>query len=99
MPCLTNFDYPDQRHHLTLVWGFQSWVIWKLEGREQRDLHAFFLMSSELTDDEAFTHRRKVSWHDPSLPQRAGRAYTHFEVALARDREQRAKAREPQFRS
>jgi hypothetical protein len=42
--------------------------------RQQWDIHAYFQPSKDLSNIELRQHRRDVTTHDPSLPQRAGKA-------------------------
>lgn len=46
-----------------------------LSSKEQWDLHNFYLVTQDVTDSELRLHRQVVKQVDPSLPQRAGRAY------------------------
>ncbi|WAC90165.1 hypothetical protein [Mycobacterium sp. Aquia_213] len=41
-------------------------------------MHRFYQPASDLTESELLVHRRAVKVADPSLPQRAGRAYARF---------------------
>ncbi|MDB5176577.1 MAG: hypothetical protein JWN75_245 [Candidatus Saccharibacteria bacterium] len=50
-----------------------------LSSNEQWDLHNFYLVAQEMTDAELRLHRQVVKQVDPSLPQRAGRAFAALE--------------------
>lgn len=50
-----------------------------LTPNEQWDLHNFYLVTQEMTDAELRVHRRLIKQVDPSLPQRAGRAYAKLQ--------------------
>lgn len=50
-----------------------------LAPNEQWDLHNFYLVTQEMTVTELQLHRQVVKSIDPSLPQRAGRAYAKLE--------------------
>ncbi|WP_448238432.1 hypothetical protein [Microbacterium paulum] len=77
-----------------IAWEFRPLPIAELELYEQHSLHDFFAMSRELFDDDALIYRREVSKRWPSLPQKAGRAYTRFEQVVARDTANRERERE-----
>ena len=94
LPRLTNPDYLDQRHRLMIAWEFRPHLFAELELYEQHALHDFFAFSRELFDDDAVLYRREVSKRWPSLPQKAGRAYTHFEAVVAADKLRREQERE-----
>jgi hypothetical protein len=50
-----------------------------LTPNEQWDLHNFYVVTQEMTDPELRLHRRLMMDVDPSLPQRAGRAYAKLQ--------------------
>ena len=54
---------------------FQRGGFYRLTPKEQWDLHNFYLVTQEATDLELRLHRHVIKKTDPSLPQRAGRAY------------------------
>lgn len=85
MPRLSNPAYLRQRNELRAEWfDHQAWSFSRLDPIEEMELHAFFAPTKNLTDEEAFDHRRLVSKRDPSLPQRAGRAFAQAKVFLGR---------------
>jgi hypothetical protein len=51
-------------------------------------LHAYFVPTKDLSNNELLAHRRVISIEQPSLPQRAGRALAHvkrnFDMAYQR---------------
>ena len=77
-----------------IAWEFRPLLIAELELYEQHALHDYFAMSKELFDEDALLYRREVSKRWPSLPQKAGRAYTHFEQVLVKDKLRREHERE-----
>lgn len=94
LPRLTNPDYLDQRHRLMIAWEFRPLLIAELELYEQHALHDFFAMSRELFDEDALLYRQEVSKRWPSLPQKAGRAYTRFERVVSEDKLRREHEKE-----
>lgn len=56
------------------------------------ELHAYFAPYKELTDKEAITHRRQVTYDHPSLPHRAGKLYARLHKQALADRDRLAKA-------
>ena len=75
MPRLTTSTYFLHHHQLKVLWiTRQSWFA-DLSPQEQWALHRFYAITQEMTDAELRLHRRLVGPVDPSLPQRAGRAY------------------------
>ncbi|WP_157931080.1 hypothetical protein [Mycobacteroides abscessus] len=50
-----------------------------LSAQEQWDLHKYFLLTEHLSDVELLEHRRTITEEKPSLPQRAGRAFSCLE--------------------
>jgi hypothetical protein len=79
MPRLTHDTYTDQRERLCEVWNFIEREFALLKPHEQWDLHRFYAISEDMTDAELRLHRRLVKQVDPSLPQRAGRAYAKLQ--------------------
>lgn len=87
MPRLTDADYLSQRKKLRSDWfdhhahGFSY-----LSSREQYDLHRYFAVAKLFGEEELLAHRAEVTKTDPSLPQRAGRAFAavqpHLEIQL-----------------
>ena len=81
MSRLSNANYLYQRKHLQADWFDQhGWAFSRLTPTEETDLHAYFAVTKDLTDQEALAHRKAVSVRDQSLPQRAGRAYARASV-------------------
>lgn len=79
MPRLTHSTYVNQRDHLREIWNFSGGAFSLLTPKEQWDLHNFYLVTQEMNTAELRLHRRVVKRIDPSLPQRAGRAYAKLE--------------------
>lgn len=91
MPRLTDSEYLINRHLLIEVWEQHWGQLAELPTFAQRDLHRFYAMSKDLSDDEAIALRRDATAQEPSLPQQAGRAFAQLKRvmsdALARERE------------
>jgi hypothetical protein len=60
-----------------------------LESHQQWGLYEYFQPRRQLTDNELMAHHEACAQQDPSLPQRAGRAYGRIEPILAIPDEQR----------
>lgn len=67
-------------HHLQLkeLWLVDQDAFSNLSPSDQLALHKYFQFASEKIDIELLEHRRNVHMLDPSLPQRAGRAYARL---------------------
>ncbi|HEY1644796.1 MAG TPA: hypothetical protein VGF75_00235 [Candidatus Saccharimonadales bacterium] len=46
-----------------------------LSANQQKDMHDFYATAKDLTQDELLSYRDEVTKRDPSLPQRASRAF------------------------
>lgn len=79
MPRLTHATYCHQRQMLRRVWDERSELYGRLSSREQQALHRFFIPTIEASDAELRKHRKDVTAENPSLPHRAGRAYSRME--------------------
>jgi len=76
MPRLTDANYINQRKKLRSDWYDRNGhAFGYLSGPEQRDLHLYFAVTKDLRENDRLRHRAEISKADPSLPQRAGRAY------------------------
>lgn len=53
-----------------------------LSPAEQWALHDFYACNKKLSDDEALVHRRDATIKQPSLPQRAGKAFKKLNVFM-----------------
>lgn len=75
MPKLTNDEYIARHEKLHWIWGEAQSLFTYLTYQQQRDLHDYFVPTKELTRDELLAYRKRITRSDPSLPQRAGRAF------------------------
>ena len=87
MPRLTTQSYLSRHYQLKQLWTYgQHWFV-NLSYKDQIALHTYYLPSVEKSKAELSAHHRNVRIGDPSLPQRAGRAYAKLvrgEVQLRR---------------
>jgi hypothetical protein len=85
MPRLTNQSYLLQCHQLRDHWHDAAKnAFFLLTPTEQGTLFTYFAPSEKLTDDELIAHKEDISFYDPSLPQRAGRALSKLWAASKR---------------
>lgn len=80
MPRLTDITYLATHQELRSVWLEDPTRFAILNAREQWALHGYFVPEHDLTDETLLVYRREVTKVDPSLPQRAGRAYTQWQM-------------------
>lgn len=78
MPRLTNTTYLHQHELLRLSRGASHLGFALLSPTEQWDLFRYYLPHQAHPDHALLEHRIQISAIDPSLPQRAGRAYRHW---------------------
>ena len=78
MPRLTNAAYFRQHELLRLSRGESHLGFALLSPTEQWDLFRYYLPHQAHPDRELLEHRVQVTALDPSLPQRAGRAFHHW---------------------
>lgn len=64
---------------LRRVWDECNELYGRLSSREQQALHRYFIPMIDATDAELRKHRKDVTAENPSLPHRAGRAYSRME--------------------
>jgi hypothetical protein len=76
MPRLTTPTYLFHYYQLKALWAEDQVRFSYLSPKDQLALHKYYLFALEKTELELVAHRRDVHLGDPSLPQRAGRAYT-----------------------
>lgn len=79
MPRITHLYYSAQREQLCQIWAFSSHKFSLLTPKEQWDLHKHYALTEDMTGPELRLHRRLMKRVDPSLPQRAGRAYAKLQ--------------------
>jgi hypothetical protein len=79
MPRITHLYYSARREQLRKIWASGGWEFSLLTAREQWDLHEYYVITQDMTDQELRLHRRLVKQVDPSLPQRAGRTYAKLQ--------------------
>lgn len=85
MPRLTNHTYLLQCRQLRAHWRDPSKnAFFLLTPNEQWSLYAYFLPNENLSDHDLLIHREDISSFDPSLPQRAGRAFSKLWVVSRR---------------
>ncbi len=81
MPRLTNQSYLSQRHQLRDVWADSARNAFPLlSPSEQWSLYAYYLPQEQLSDQQLIEHRVDITALDPSLPQRAGRAFARLKL-------------------
>lgn len=80
MPRLTDHTYSTIYQELHSVWVSDPTSIFLLNALEQRALHEYFRFSESLTGTHLIEHRRVVSAENPSLLQRAGRAFRRLHL-------------------
>lgn len=78
MPRLTNRAYLKQHELLRLSRGGSHLGFALLSPTEQWDLFHYYLPHQAHPDRALLEHRTQISAIDPSLPQRAGRAFHHW---------------------
>lgn len=87
MSRLTTPTYLSHHHQLKALWAEGQSRFSYLSWNDQLDLHRYYLLTLDKTELKLVAHRRNVHVSDPSLPQRAGRAYARLmrgETAKAR---------------
>ncbi len=82
MPRLTDTHYLELHGMLRHYWLENRFVYGILPISGQQAIHDYFQPSKDLTEEQLIAHRRVVSTTNSSLPQRAGRAFKHFEQAV-----------------
>lgn len=84
MPRKNNQTYLAQRAVVQREW-FERYggALPYLSRSEQLELHRYFATTRDLFDEAALIYRRRISSGNPSLPQRAGRAFANLERAIA----------------
>lgn len=95
MPRLTNTTYLQMHRLVRSIWNDNLMVFGYVSHSDQRYLHQYFQPDSQPTDLELLAHRRRVSKKAPSLPQCAGRAFSHLLVAERRVAEVRVRTDRP----
>jgi hypothetical protein len=75
MARVTNHTYLTRRRKLRWIWHGRRWAYGELGLSEQYDLHRYFHPTREFLDEAALAWRDAKNTTDPSLPQRAGKAY------------------------
>jgi hypothetical protein len=78
VPRLTNAIYLEQHELLRLSRGESHVGFAPLTPNEQWDLFRYYLPHQVRPDQALFEHRVQITTLDPSLPQRAGRAFHHW---------------------
>lgn len=75
MPRLTPSAYQSIHEHLRQLWLHDGDMFCVLSPAEQWLLHTYFVPNVQLSPDELASYRLAVTKQNPSLPQRAGRAF------------------------
>lgn len=75
MPKLTNREYFLRHNVLARLWDKDKRAYYYLSYQQQRDLHDYYVPTRPLSELELMAHRKRVTKQNPSLPQRAGRAF------------------------
>lgn len=78
MPRLTNTEYLIRHDLAHNVWTNNPAYFRYLSPKQQRDLHDYFQITSDASDEQLNDHRQQLVEGDPSLPHRAGRAFLAF---------------------
>jgi len=79
VPRLT-FELYRQRHvFLKRVWEIFGLLFAVLPADQQWAVHSYYVPTLDLDDLQLRAHRKEVSERDPSLPNRAGKAYLRLE--------------------
>lgn len=80
---LSDATYLLQYSRLKTEWESSSGSVFVvLSPTDQWALHDFYVCTKKLSVDEVLAHRRTVTVAQPSLPQRAGKAFKKIEVFL-----------------
>ncbi len=83
MTGLTFPTYRSHHHQLKQAWFTTNpYAFTLLSPTEQMALHDFYALTKSLTDADLKAHRESVSDADPSLPQRAGKAFAKIKPFL-----------------
>lgn len=77
MPRLTTPNYLSRHYQLKVLWAEDQNRFTLLSWNDQINLHRYYLLTLDKTELELVAHRRNHIG-DPSLPQRAGRAYARL---------------------
>lgn len=78
MPRLSHFVYLQHRLALRADWLAGGFAFVVLTAEEQWAIHDFYEPTLDLSEDELRELRRRVTREQPSLPQRAGKAYARI---------------------
>ncbi|GEM_PF-926340 len=83
MPRLTTLDYLNHRAALRKEWFENNgYAFASLTPTQQFHLHDYYAFTKELAPLDVLEHRKRVSVGKSSLPQQAGRAFTHIRPFL-----------------
>jgi hypothetical protein len=78
MPRLTSTEYLDAHYLLRRAHAEEPLLLNTMTPQQQWILHAYFVPTKKLTDQELLDHRAAITAEQSSLPQRAGRAYAQL---------------------
>jgi hypothetical protein len=85
MPRLSDATYLANRGRLGADWfDHHAYAMSRLTFRDQRTLHDFYVLTKDLTDEQAIKHRVDSSKAHPDLPQHAGKSFAAFAAVPAR---------------
>lgn len=79
---LTDTELAHRRHLLQDCWLQNSKAFSVLTPNEQWDAHRYFAFAQVLEPAQLVAHCRQVTLSDPSLPNRAGKAFRKVEDAI-----------------
>ena len=81
MTRLTNTTYLAQHHQLKSEWLSEGGGAFVMHSpTEQWALHGYYEFTKNLNDGELLAHRAAASRVEPSLPHRAGKAFTRLRL-------------------
>ncbi|WP_280185757.1 MULTISPECIES: hypothetical protein [Nocardia] len=75
MPRQTPSTYISHHHQLKTLWQQKQQAFSFLTPQDQLTLHKYFLFALDKTNQELLDHRHNAKIADPSLVNRAGKAY------------------------
>lgn len=82
MPRLTRRDYIAHHNFLKQIWDQHSELFAVLPVKQQWEVHRYYQLSHDLSEEQLVDHRKTIEREDPSLPQRASKAYARLDRAF-----------------
>lgn len=83
MPRLTDQQYLQAHHQLRRFWQYAQAIYSYLAPAEQWQLHDYFQLSKDLSDQDLLAHRQAITKERPTLPHQAGKLLTKLDAAAA----------------